>query len=383
MRKDIAPFERHEVDGKPTLWLLGAEDQRKVIDEDKIQIIFEAIADGWDIDIRFAIIDGNLNINSVAYLFDKDDKGKIIIKGNVYIRSSVICGDTDLGHIAFNIANFTMTKFDQLASFIATKFKSTGFFKETKFIGNAFFMNALFCEYTDFSKAEFYESALFSCATFKGQTTFTGSKFEKFGPNFKAASMKYKTDFSGVHINENTLKAGFWNYLIHPWLKPLIYFISFHRIKLNRVIVTNFTDGFNTVEVMDGSTNPYLKRYIEDEQWVESWRQKSRGRRVLFYIWELTSHCGRSFLLWMLWLLFFATIFGFLYKGHINIDPCTANNWYTSFYFSVVTFTTLGFGDVKPADWVGQLWITLEVISGYLMLGGLLSIFSNKFARRS
>jgi hypothetical protein len=78
-----------------------------------------------------------------------------------------------------------------------------------------------------------------------------------------------------------------------------------------------------------------------------------------------------------------ALIFGFLYKGHIYIDCHTVKNWYTPFYFSVVTFTTLGFGDVKPLDWLGQLWITLEVLSGYLMLGGLISIFANKFARRS
>ena len=65
------------------------------------------------------------------------------------------------------------------------------------------------------------------------------------------------------------------------------------------------------------------------------------------------------------------------------VDPHTAHNWYTPFYFSMVTFTTLGFGDVTPLDWVGQMWITLEVVLGYVMLGGLISIFANKFARRS
>jgi uncharacterized protein YjbI with pentapeptide repeats len=157
------------------------------------------------------------------------------------------------------------------------------------------------------------------------------------------------------------------------------------KVRDCRIPVTDFS-RFNTSTVMDGASNPWLKRYIDDELWIKSWKdrnQKTWWKRPLFFVWELTSHCGRSFSLWMFWSLILALIFGFLYKGHINIDSCTANNWYTPFYFSVVTFTTLGFGDVKPADWVGQLWITLEVLSGYLMLGGLLSIFSNKFARRS
>jgi len=79
--------------------------------------------------------------------------------------------------------------------------------------------------------------------------------------------------------------------------------------------------------------------------------------------------------------LIIAVVFGFLHRGHIAVG--SVNNWYTPFYFSVVTFTTLGFGDVTPVDWVGQLWITLEVVCGYLMLGGLISIFAHKFARRS
>ncbi len=45
--------------------------------------------------------------------------------------------------------------------------------------------------------------------------------------------------------------------------------------------------------------------------------------------------------------------------------------------------TTLGFGDVQPSTlWGGQIVTMLEVSTGYIMLGGLLSIFSNKLARR-
>jgi len=48
-----------------------------------------------------------------------------------------------------------------------------------------------------------------------------------------------------------------------------------------------------------------------------------------------------------------------------------------------VTFTTLGFGDIIPTlEWV-QRWVMAEVVMGYVMLGGLISILANKLARRS
>lgn len=47
---------------------------------------------------------------------------------------------------------------------------------------------------------------------------------------------------------------------------------------------------------------------------------------------------------------------------------------FTTIFYSVVTFTTLCFGDVVPET----LWVMAEV-----MLGGLISIFANKMVRRN
>ena len=57
--------------------------------------------------------------------------------------------------------------------------------------------------------------------------------------------------------------------------------------------------------------------------------------------------------------------------------------FWKSFYFSIVTFTTLGFGDVVADNTLARILVTLEVILGYIMLGGLISIFANKLASRS
>jgi hypothetical protein len=61
----------------------------------------------------------------------------------------------------------------------------------------------------------------------------------------------------------------------------------------------------------------------------------------------------------------------------------SAHTWFTPFYFSVVTYTTLGFGDVKPATLIGELIVSSEVILGYTTLGLLLAVLAEKVARRS
>ena len=45
--------------------------------------------------------------------------------------------------------------------------------------------------------------------------------------------------------------------------------------------------------------------------------------------------------------------------------------------------TTLGYGDVLPASTSGQIVAMIQVVIGYVMLGGVLSIFATKMGRRA
>ncbi len=133
--------------------------------------------------------------------------------------------------------------------------------------------------------------------------------------------------------------------------------------------------------------NPILKRTIEDQNWLEAKRQELCQTRIgslLWWLWGATSDHGRSFFRWLVLSFAMALIYGFVYQFlplHIrlqNINPILAR-----FYFSVVTFTTLGFGDVLPNSNLAMLVVASEVILGYLMLGALISILADRFARRS
>ena len=55
---------------------------------------------------------------------------------------------------------------------------------------------------------------------------------------------------------------------------------------------------------------------------------------------------------------------------------------WNNLYFSVVTFTTLGYGDFGPVSWLGKALVVIEVMLGYVMLGLLVGIISRRVIGR-
>jgi uncharacterized protein YjbI with pentapeptide repeats len=125
-----------------------------------------------------------------------------------------------------------------------------------------------------------------------------------------------------------------------------------------------------------------LRRFALDQNFLAEFRAESRLHAALYWAWWATSDCGRSFLRWGLWTVCLAVVFAGIYT-QVELDPGSHETAFTPLYYSVVTLTTLGYGDVLPASGVAQLVAMAEVILGYVMLGGLLSIFANKMARRA
>ena len=124
------------------------------------------------------------------------------------------------------------------------------------------------------------------------------------------------------------------------------------------------------------------RRFIVDQNYLKEFRESSRLSSVVYKIWWVTSDCGRSVTRWSLCILLLILLYAVLY-GFVTIDYGDHRTWFSEIYYSIVTITTLGYGDVQPASVGGQIVAIAEVISGYVMLGGLLSILSNKMARRA
>ena len=127
-----------------------------------------------------------------------------------------------------------------------------------------------------------------------------------------------------------------------------------------------------------------FKLFLQDQDFLEEFLDKKWGKKI-FFIWWILADCGRSLSRWAGWSFLLALLFALVFwqLGPSSFDhPHLKFNLLTMFYYSVVTFTTLGFGDIIPKTTTAAMIVTVEVIVGYVMLGGLITIFASKLSRR-
>ncbi|MCH1434907.1 MAG: pentapeptide repeat-containing protein, partial [Acidimicrobiales bacterium] len=145
-------------------------------------------------------------------------------------------------------------------------------------------------------------------------------------------------------------------------------------------------DSTDWVEVIIGDTEfegaHLIRRVILDQNYLYEFRNRDRAHAVIYGIWKATSDCGRSFARWGLLTGIFATLFAIGYTA-VDIDYGEYETALSPLYFSVVTMTTLGYGDAVPASMPAQLLVLVHVVLGYVMLGGVLSIFATRMGRRA
>ncbi len=158
------------------------------------------------------------------------------------------------------------------------------------------------------------------------------------------------------------------------------------------------TGHFYGVRRMDGTFgNALFVRDAKDQDYIDTLFQTiqekpdgwvKRFDLWLFHAWGLIDH-GRSLGKVTLYACIIATLYGLIYTLDLRLSwgmmdySNSANSWFTPFYYSMVTYTTLGYGDVTAENIFGEVLVISEVVLGYFTLGLLLAILANTVARRS
>jgi hypothetical protein len=274
--------------------------------------------------------------------------------------------------------SFFDVTFQGRASFFNVFFKKNVNFKIAKFKGSTDFNYTKFSGGAEFIYAQFLDDTIFNNAIFFGRT------------DFEHAYFSFEVDFKKIKINEThefrMVDTYFWN------VNGLLELIDENKkgFKFSKTNRAEFLpDNFKLILGDKAKERyPIISRMIRDDIFLMSFKKK---HPILHFFWWLFADCGRSIWRWIIWSLFFALYFAINYFL-IDYSFPSAFQFSTTIqhptiwsyiYYSVVTFTTLGFGDIVPtAEWV-QRWVMAEVITGYIMLGGLISILANKLARRS
>ena len=159
-------------------------------------------------------------------------------------------------------------------------------------------------------------------------------------------------------------------------------------------IVGSYTAFCHTSERSMASLEALFRRHSFHEREQAAFLAKMRYRMLqyrlqrkyltllIYKILDTTSRFGTSFHRWGLTTL--GTILSFGALMMIADTHQTGNSmvalgeWYDYFYFSVIAFTTAGFGDILPSTALLKLIVAIEVLLGYVMLGILINLIQRK-----
>lgn len=190
-------------------------------------------------------------------------------------------------------------------------------------------------------------------------------------------------DFNAVTLNDSSVRVPFklkevtQLYLIRclllAWLGKFSYFF------LENIKHTNFlccdVSGMNSAEVK--RLRIYIDWYQHVMHELNYFSSRSFGERLKFSLALLFTKCWHSYSVLAVMSFFVIFVYGVVYylgaEGFAGISGFIA-----AVYFSVVTFTTLGYGEIHPITDFSRILVVTEVLIGYVLMGSFIFLIGHK-----
>ncbi|MCP1618077.1 uncharacterized protein YjbI with pentapeptide repeats [Pseudomonas sp. SLBN-26] len=143
----------------------------------------------------------------------------------------------------------------------------------------------------------------------------------------------------------------------------------------------------NTNEITSNSATN-CKNYIDWYQYVlgniRNIRNLTPSEKTRFILSMIFTKCWHSYAVLGLMSALVMLIYSLAYAALPSTDfgGTGINGLFDALYFSVVTFTTLGYGEIHPLGLLARLIVILEVISGYVLLGSFVFLIGHKVSSR-
>ena len=299
----------------------------------------------------------NKNYDFTGYHFPKwvDFKNHVFRKTAWFTQStfeqganfagSTFGGDVIFGDSTFEgDADFTDSIFEGHAMFLGPTFEKLANFWGSIFEGDADFTDSIFEGYANFARSTFEKCAVFLKTTFDGCTDFTASTFKR------------GACFEGVALTDNASAEQVFRIAKNCHQRQGEYTLAGEYYYKEKIAKRKQLPWYSPTRWFEYILLDGLCGYGE---------RPLRAIRT-----GLGALLGLAFLYWKV--------------GHIYPSPELFNQPHTltfsdALYFSVVTFTTLGFGDWRPDP---SHWIRYVVMSEAFIGAFLIALFIVTFARR-
>jgi uncharacterized protein YjbI with pentapeptide repeats len=388
-----------------------------------------------DVSLRNATFTGDVSFKDTTFPEMVDLNGATF-EGDVSFEDAAFAGSVDLSGARFRKralfrgatfgekACFKETRFGPVADLDRAQFSGDARFDKAHFEGELRLASAEFGRYSFFLEATCEGQADFSFAIFKAYADFAGSRWS--GLNMTDVIFERRGCFDGAVISSGTFEDA-----------------ELRHVTLRDVDLANvFTTGASLEEAYMSEARwgkpergPLGKKLevreetLADEEGTrDALRRAESAHRNLkesyknegdyetageFFIREMavkrkTAWLDREYGYWVMsstiaglcgygerparvifWWFAFVFIFGVIYfGGHLiapsgegDVDYGDWRGFATCLYFSVVTFTTLGFGDFHPVTDAGRAVASLEAFTGAFMIALFVLVFGRKMIR--
>lgn len=373
-----------------------------------------------DVDFRYAEFKGESVFQRVTYEEDVDF-GEAVFYGPVSFVNVIFMKEANFRGTSFSkqgdsSTNFWKSIFRGHAIFWNSKFYSKLDFWSVRFKGSASFAEATFHSKATFREVEFHGSVTFHSATFKdkfivdsstfnsSETFFWGAKFRRdvrfdFVTFKRGCSFKVRPDYVIEEEDHKDLKTEFEGNL------------KFSNVDIGMGIEIDLpTEWFKLPEaeiearrVQRLSYEKEGRREDADRMFILEMRAKRKARLknahnklekikanthnfIEWLLADLPSEYGtnwvRLFLVSLLVILGNAVPYA-IWSNLIEGFPETSNyfvRFANALYYSLVTFTTLGYGDMHPTGWLKAL-SGLEALTGAVFMALIVAVIARKWMR--
>ena len=273
------------------------------------------------------------------------------------------------------------------------------------------FTNANLChanfEGANLSNAELWRANLQS-ANLGGATLFKANMTEI---DLRQANL-HRCDLKGANLYAANLSEALLD-------EADVRFADLRRANLSSANVTeiqyNKKSLYRGIRVSTSYGSPRFTRLANDQNYIEELRAKTwdplakiRNKRAgasdhssvfdpipvgewQYWLWFVSSDCGRSMLRWTTMALVLAVVFGSAFYT-LGEDAFVFNShdgkrldwsWGTMVYYSISIFAKVSTGQVTPVSFPAELLVMCAGIAGLVSLGGLATILADKVARRA